>query len=466
MMRAEVIDEPQLEFGGGGYHVDPRFGLTAHGPADLSVVGAPTAIRIGLVGPADQLDGLRRWLERCREPIPAKDERYPHLFPSFPGCDIDRGLHTTLVFSDRNTRQLPERPLRALANRSGAEPIVEAVDLYADEIGALAEENRVDIILVARPDQLQDTRKRRRGPRARRKSRTGSDSSSSSFENFHDLLKARMLHVRQPLQILRRSTWDEATPPPAGRGRQDEASRAWNLHIALYYKAGGVPWRLPRPATDLTTCFVGISFYRGSGGGSLDTAVAHVFNERGDGVIVRGGGAHISNEDRQPHLSAEDAHLLLQTALDVYRREHQTLPARVVIHKSSRFIQDEVAGFDSAAAARDLAALDLVWITDSEDAQLFRPGAAPPLRGTFLTLSPDEQALYTGGSIEFYSTYPGMYVPHPIGIRPALLTRSPRDLAVELLALSKMNWNQARLDGRLPITLRTAEQVKKVALPA
>jgi hypothetical protein len=462
-MRVEVLDEPQLEFGGGGRHVDPRFGITVHGPADLNMQGAPTAIRIGLVGPADQLDGLRQWLERCREPIPAKDERYPHLFPSFPGCDIDRGLFTTLVFSDRNTRLVPERPLRALANRSGAEPVNEAVDLYVDELGALAEENRVDLILVARPDQLQDTRKRRWGgrPRGQRPPKAG-DSPASGHENFHDLLKARLLHVQQPLQILRRSTWDEATPPPPGRSRQDEASRVWNLHIALYYKAGGVPWRLPRPATELTTCFVGISFYRGSAGTSLDTAVAHVFNERGDGVIVRGGAAYVSKEDRQPHLNAADAHDLLQTALNVYRREHKTLPARVVIHKSSRFVPDEVAGLDSAAAARELAALDLVWITDSEDVQLFRPGVAPPLRGSFVTLSSDEHALYTGGSIEFYSTYPGMYVPHPIGVRPALLTRSPRDLAVELLALSKMNWNQARLDGRLPITLRTAEQVKRV----
>jgi hypothetical protein len=35
-------------------------------------------------------------------------------------------------------------------------------------------------------------------------------------------------------------------------------------------------------------------------------------------------------------------------------------------------------------------------------------------------------------------------------------------VAVEMLAHSKMNGNQARLDGRHPITLRTAEQVKKV----
>lgn len=461
MMRAEVLDEPHLEFGGGSGHVDPRFGLTAYGPADLGAPDAPTAIRVGMVGPADQLDGLRQWLERCREPIPAKDERYPHLFPSFPGCDIDRGLYTTLVFSDRNTRQVPDRGLRALPKLARVEATHEAVDLYTAELTALAEENRVDLMIVARPEQLKDTRTRRQMRTARRAGKS-KDKPNSGFENFHDLLKSRMLHVRQPLQIVRRSTWDEATPPPPGRGRQDEASRAWNLHIAMYYKAGGVPWRLRRLSTDLTTCFVGISFYRSASGTSLDTAVAHVFNERGDGVIVRGGAAHISKEDNQPHMAAADAHTLLQTALDTYRREHHTLPARVVIHKSSQFIADEIAGFDSAADARDLAELDLIWITDSEDAQLFRPGSAPPLRGTLLTLSPAEHALYTGGSIEFYSTYPGMYVPHPIGIRPARLTRSPREIATELLALSKMNWNQARLDGRYPITLRTADNVKRV----
>ncbi len=464
-MQAEVLDEPQLEFGGGARHIDPRFGIAAHGPADLDVPGAPTAIRLGLVGPGDQLDGLRRWLERCREPIPAKDERYPHLFPSFPGCDIDRGLFTTVVFSDRNTRQVPERVLRTLTSLPRIEAVNTAVAAYADELTALAEENRTDVILVARPEQLRDTRARTRPLHTTGDARGASPASSDAdagLENFHDLLKARMLHMRQPLQIIRRSTWDETVPPSPGRGRQDEATRAWNLHIALYYKAGGVPWRLPRLTTDLTSCFVGISFYRSNAGTTLDTAVAHVFNERGDGVIVRGGPAHVGREDRQPHLAAGDAHDLLQTALDVYRREHQTLPARVVIHKSSRFTADELTGFESASIARDLAALDLVWLTDSEGAQLFRTGTAPPLRGTLLTLGPEESELYTRGSVEFYSTYPGMFVPQPVGIRPALRTRSTRDLAIELLALTKMNWNQSGLDGRIPITLRTANQVKRV----
>jgi hypothetical protein len=65
-------------------------------------------------------------------------------------------------------------------------------------------------------------------------------------------------------------------------------------------------------------------------------------------VIVRGGTAQVSKDDRQPHLLATDASNLLLNALAVYKREHQTLPARVVIHKSSRFTADETAGFTAA----------------------------------------------------------------------------------------------------------------------
>jgi hypothetical protein len=435
-MRAEILDEPELEFGGGSRHIDPRFGISNYGPADLGAPSAPRAIRVGLIGPADQLGGVRAWFERCRELIAAEDERYPYLFPEFPGCDIDRGLHTTLVFSDRNTRAISDRDLRGIAAASRAQALKTAVGVYAEEITALADENRVDnrvdVLLIARPGQLADTTHRPRyspgragepatvGP-APAAEAPGDDPALPQFTNFHDMLKARLLQVRQPIQIIRRSTWDESVPPPAGHSRQDEASRAWNLHVALYYKVGGVPWRLPRNSADLTTCYVGIAFYRNSGGSTLDTSVAQVFNERGDGVIVR-----------------------------------------VVLHKTSSFTAAEIGGFQGDGDERRLDTLELSWITSSEGARLFRPGAAPPLRGTLLTLGDREIVLYTKGSVEFYSTYPGMYVPQPIGIRRAYRIRSARDTGSETLALTKMNWNQTRLDGRHPVTIRTANQVKAI----
>lgn len=86
----------------------------------------------------------------------------------------------------------------------------------------------------------------------------------------------------------------------------------------------------------------------------------------------------------------------------------------------------------------------------------------PPLRGTLLTLNPDEHALYTHGSVPFYKTYPGLYVPRTLGIRPALIERSVEEIAAEILALTKLNWNRARLDGKKPITLLTAERVGQI----
>jgi hypothetical protein len=343
LIQAEVLEEPELEFGGGSRHVDPRFGISNYGPADLLAPDAPKAIRLGLVGSADQLSGLRAWLERCREPIAEKDERYPHLFPAFPGCDFDVGLHTTLVISDRNSRIISERDLRAVRKASGPEALLKAVEVYGEEIRAVAEENRVDVLLVARPDQLNDTAPRLSRATRRRTSHTSTDkpvdtgapTALPQFANFHDLLKSRVLTLRQPIQIIRHSTWDETAPPPSGRSRQDEASRAWNLHVALYYKAGGVPWRLQRNTTDLASCYVGVAFYRSSERDTLDTSVAQVFNERGDGVIVRGGPARITGDDRQPHLDRDDAAALLLSALDAYRLEHKTEPARVVLHKTS-----------------------------------------------------------------------------------------------------------------------------------
>ena len=43
-MHAEVIPEPELEFGGGGRHIDPRFGIANYGPADLGCRSTPRGL--------------------------------------------------------------------------------------------------------------------------------------------------------------------------------------------------------------------------------------------------------------------------------------------------------------------------------------------------------------------------------------------------------------------------------------
>lgn len=184
-------------------------------------------------------------------------------------------------------------------------------------------------------------------------------------------------------------------------------------------------------------------------GDELLTSVAQVFNELGDGVIVRGGLAKRSDADRQPHLSDPDAGALLNAALVRYKEEDRTLPAAVTLHKTSSFSLEEISGFLRTRDEPGLTKCELLWISRNERSMLVRGTQYhPPLHGTLLTLNPDEYALYTHGSVPFYKTYPGLYVPRTLGIRPALIERTIEEIAAEILALTKLNWNRARLDGR------------------
>lgn len=462
-MRAAVLEEPPLEFGGGGRHLDPRFGLVSYGPADFATNGAPSVIRVGVVGDAAGVDGLREWLLACREPVAARKTHLENLFPSFPGFTPEGPFASEVTFDGRLQRLLPPRLLDRLAGMDRDTAIREAVDLFCAEIESLAEGGRCDVILCARPPQLRDEEDEDDEDGARPRPRTRR--AAPGQIDFHDLLKARAMRYRVPIQIVRPTTWDptkardQAHDSRKRRQLQDEASRAWNLHTALYYKAGGVPWRLRREATDLQTCFIGVSFFRSLDQQALHTSVAQVFNERGDGVIVRGEQATISKDDRQPHLSSEDAKGLLIDAIDRYHREHRTRPARVVLHKSSRFDAAEIAGFHEGADAERLDGVELIWVSRSDAGRLYRKGSNPPLRGTILSLDERDHLLYTRGSVPFYATYPGMYVPQPLALHLQTSSRSATEIAAETLALTKLNWNQTRMDGRHPITLRTAERV-------
>ena len=463
-MKATVFDEPRLDFAHGGWHVDPRAGITDYGPVDIEAASAPTHIRVGLVGPAEATAGVQRWLQRCRRPIDAKaDNQHPHLFRGFPGFTRDCTFRSELVFDDEWTRVVSSRSLASVVAKPANLATAECVDLYHREIADLSEKGVVDVILVARPDDLEDDI-----PPAKRRGADELEESTRVTEahvDFHDLLKAAAIGTGVPLQLIRSTTWDPHRKTAKARSRrsssiQDEATRAWNLHTALYYKAGGVPWRVRREPGGIDSLYVGVSFFHSIARDEVHTSVAQVFDERGEGIVIRGGPAARKKEDRQPHLRRSDAEELLGVALDTYEREHHHFPARVVLHKTSQFDDEEVSGFELAADDRRIHHLEMLWIVDaSEGTRLFRNGDYPVLRGTFASIGERRHILYTRGSVDFYRVYPGMYIPTPLGIRPAVTERSIQDLAEEVLALSKMNWNQSQLDGRLPITLRASKKV-------
>lgn len=454
-MEAAFINEPELEFGGGLRHIDIRFGLMNYGPFDVVSDLAPKRIRVGIVGLPENVEKLRDWLMRCRSEIPAKESRQPNLFPRFPGFCSEHTFYSDLVVEPRIERSIPPRVLKSTMHAKNNQSISDAVDIFLSEFRGIAENQKVDVFVCAVPaevEALMDPDQRL------------PEIGDVSLD-FHDMLKARAMDLGVPVQLVLAGTYD----PGARRKQkirkdnlrklQDEATRAWNLHTAIYYKAGGLPWRLVRESSQLTTCYVGISFYKSLDRARVMTSMAQVFDERGDGVVVRGGPVKLSKNDRTPHLTDTDAADLLREALNQYRSVHQNLPARVVVHKTSSFSPEEQSGFTATLQEKDISTFDLVSFSAYDPVRLFRVGAYPPLRGTMLSMDEISHLLYTKGSVDFYETYPGMYVPVPLLYRCECIEQTPRFLGREILALSKMNWNDTKFDGGGPITVVAARRV-------
>ncbi|KPK90276.1 hypothetical protein AMJ80_08630 [bacterium SM23_31] len=463
-MKISFLHEPELEFGT-GRHIDIRFGLINYGPLDFDSPSAPKNINLGIVGNLQTVEGVHNWLELCRNGIAAKVSKQPNLFPKFPGFEHDKNFYSQLILDDSLNRSITNREFDSLCDISNSSEIIkEAVNIFWNEFEYLSQNKNVNVILCAVPLNLLN--KMEEGI-AKDTEDVVSDPAREIRLDFHDLLKARVMELKIPTQVILPMTWDKHSRqkqkrrPEKIKQLQDEATRAWNIHTALYYKAGGKPWRLIREPSMLTSCYIGISFYKSIDDSKLFTSVAQIFNERGEGIIVRGAVANISKEDLHPHLNDSDAYNLLNDALEKYRAEHRTFPARIVLHKSSSFNNEEINGFRQSAESQSIELYDFISLKSSFT-RLFRGGAYPPLRGTILSLDNKTHILYTKGGIDFYSTYPGMYVPRTLEFHCDLTDQTPKFLAEEILSLTKMNWNNTQFDGFEPITLRAARQVGSI----
>ena len=293
------------------------------------------------------------WLDQCRARVAAKDGNKPNLFPRFPGLGEDVALRCSVVTDKAIQRTVHFNVIRAIVRKpTTTKPLSAQRRRFTGTRISLQSKNASpDVLIYAPPVEL--FRLFDRGSDDDEESAASPEGETGQLD-FHDLLKAKSIGLRVPIQFVRPTTYDssakEISKKGTERGMQDPATRAWNFFTALYYKAGGTPWRLARDPSDLASCFIGISFYRALDGKSLSTSVAQVFNERGQGMILTGGPAEYTKADPQPHLPPDDAYDLLMRALEAYGAEHETTPARVVVHKSSLFSKTEREAMEKAIA--------------------------------------------------------------------------------------------------------------------
>jgi len=464
-MNLHFIEEPEMSFGTGS-HVDIKFGIMNHCVLDFNQNSAPHKINIGIIGNPEEIEKFLEWIELGQNVISAKPSEKKNLFPPFPGFSTHFGFCSEIICDKTNQRNLPNKDILDLAKLNNNDKIKDLVELYESEIEYLTSKNHnLNVIICTIPRVI--AKSMSIDPEVIDEHDEKPTIQKKATLDFRRMLKAATQKYKVPIQIILPSTYDTSIKTKFKVGNlaeaslQDNATIAWNFYTALYYKAGGIPWRLKRDPHDFQTCFIGISFYRTLDDTRLQSSVAQIFNERGEGMIIRGGIAKPLKDDKQIHLDSIESERLILNSILKYKQEHKHSPARVVIHKTSDFDQDEIDGITSAMNLEKIDIFDLISISKSIT-RLHRPGKYPPLRGTFWELDDENKILYTKGSVDFFQTYPGLYVPKTLKIKIAYSDQSHKSIASEILALTKMNWNNTQLDNSLPITIKAAKQVGEI----
>jgi hypothetical protein len=456
-MKLHFIEEPLLEFAQGN-HICPREGITTYDVYDTKMETRRERIFIGAVGSSDNLGKLEKWIERCSGYIPAKlDGKKPAMSPAFCGFNIDSGYKSRLVINEEITRNINNSEVkRILEIVRWNDRVNAAVEIYYESIKFLTQNRTVDVIICVIPIKLYD-KIAKDDTESVEESEHEEEPEDNLEINFRRALKAKTMSFGKPIQLIRESSLESNL-----KGQQDDATKAWNFCTALYYKANQtVCWKLITNLNRASVCFVGISFYRSRDKKVLNTSLAQIFNELGNGVILRGTPVDLHKDNRQPYLTEIQAYDLLKSALAEYRIAMSNSPSRLVLHKSSNYSPEELRGFRQAASEFQISTIDFVTIQHT-DIRVFRQGSYPPYRGTRIELDENTHLLYTRGSVKHYKTYPGLYIPQPLEVRMIECDESPEVLCEEILGLTKMNWNNTQFDGKYPITIQCARKVGEI----
>ena len=446
LITSTFLREPFLLFAEDGLHVDPKAGLARYGPRSWTASGRhPTRLRVGLIGTAETVDAARTWMTDRAQGVAGDASN-----PEFPGWMPDRGFFSSLAFDNTWDADIGQSELRrVLEIKSQHDRFEAAVALFEARLRLLSERDSTpDYVVIALPDEIVA----RCGTADYTTAQTG-----AVHRDLRRALKACAMQFRIPTQIVRAPTLD-------GRDKTPPSRIAWNFFTAMYCKAGGYPWSPVGLAP--ATCYVGIGFYRplGTALSTMQTSLVQAFDEQGEGLVLRG---HDFEWDpnktgsRAPHLTADGAHELMELVLDQYESVTKQTPARVVVHKTSRYWPEERDGFRAAIEAR-VRRYDLMALEAQSRIRLITTSKYPPLRGTRFSIG-ELDYLYTTGYIASLNEFHGMHVPAPLQIADHIGQDSTRDtLLREVLTLTKLNWNSAALGGLLPITIKFSGLVGEI----
>lgn len=450
-----LLEEPQLTFNPSDTSLDvnPLRGLDSYGPYSSSTFRTYTpALRLASIAPASGLAGLKNLIDTLRSSQKPGDrkEYVPH-FRCFSNV-----FGVPLLGSQASSAhiKLPD-DLQALGGSGPAHArLMQALRGGMDRLRLVRDQ--FDVALIHLPDAWQTAF---RAP--------GFDA--------HDALKALGAEYGIPTQVIN----DRAI------NFGYKASLAWRLSIALYVKAGGIPWKLaPLPGVPDGTAYIGLAYaLRGDPKEAhYVTCCSQVFDADGGGMQfvafeARDPVKDIAEARRNPILSRNDMRAVLARSLHLYQtRNGGQLPRRLVVHKTTAFRPEELEGaLDALTAVPEVECVEVgsspgwrgVWLNQGrKPGARSEPDGYPVPRGTVLHRSGRSVLVWVAGNAPRAALQGDFYqgkksIPRPISLIRHAGTGPLENSALEALALTKMDWNNDALYDPVPVTIRYSQRLAR-----
>jgi len=478
------ISEPKLTFGYNQKMEDPRDGLTLFGPFTKNKLSGQ--LSVGIIGPSTQRKYLLKYLENIHYNIKNCSEDIAR--PYFPG--LQAVFDVFVNFNSLNEIDIPHQEINNyLKIRDGHIRIHNLTNLYAQALIKFQNEEHSNVVLwfVIIPDEIfKYGRPKSKIPKSdenilnslSKKDRNSDvvflfDEMNELHEayeyeiNFHNQLKAKLLNEKIITQIIRESTiaydqiWENVDR--IEYERLFDSAKAWNIATSLYYKVGGIPWKLGDVRKNV--CYLGLVYKKMEFDETKTNAccAAQMFLDSGDGMVFRGNiGPWYNPLTKEFHISQNDADSLLSQSLEAFREksDENKYPEEVFIHAKTYFDDDEWTGFSKAANGKSK--IVGVRIRNDGGFKLYRDKRYCVPRGTTLLTSCNTAYMWTKGFIPRLKTQMGLETPNPISVE---ITRGEADLHIvckDVLALTKLNYNACIFGDGLPVTLRFADSIGEI----
>ena len=465
------VEEPDLIFRNGKTCPDPSVGLLSHGPNGL--LSENYEIKIGIIGTRKSKSLAINFLNRMQYGITGKEYPGSNVRSiDFPGISQNSLLGFYFTIDENFCEEIDDSTIVEILNlESQKESIVAYSNIIEQAMSDLSGLHpKPDLVIISIPEIILKRCGSTLDEKIILSHRYFSDlrrianmleNERPPFFDFHNYIKVQGFKYNLKTQLVKPSTLTWSGPQS-----YDPALVAWNFSVASYYKSTSIPWKLADLEPE--TIHVGISFYNDINRNDnlvVRAAIAQVYMRTGDSQIVRGLEIPVDDEDerRQTNLTTEQSNEILKKAINLYERKQNKKPLRLTVHKTSPYTEDEHIGFQEASEG--IEEQDYLHIKKKNSLRVLTPTTYPIMRGSvFQTKVENKKSLfmYTTGYVPALDTYPGSSVPEPIKITLEKTSSEPRRIALDMMHLTKLDWNSAAFSKRIPVTISVSEKIKGI----